>query len=79
MRYREIIRTLGIYLLTFAGVLCIPTAVAFYYQFVAADAHPQGHSTWAFVSTTLVCLALAASFILVGRKSRGMSLWVRVL
>lgn len=71
MRYREIIRTLGIYLLTFTGVLCVPTLVAIYYQVFAADSHPQPHSAWAFLLTVFVCLAIAGAFLRVGRQGHG--------
>ncbi len=71
MFYREIIRTLGSYLVCLAAALCVPFAVAAYYQFADPASHPQPHSTFAFAATIMICLALAVIFRVVGKKTVG--------
>lgn len=61
-------KILSRYLFYLAALLCIPLALATYYQ-IHPVAHPQPHSTWAFLWTLLLCLALATILWLVGRKA----------
>jgi trk/ktr system potassium uptake protein len=70
--YREISRILGAYLLFFSCALCVPLAVALYFEFLADPAtHPQPHSSLSFFFTLLICLALAVLFRWGGRKGTG--------
>lgn len=73
MLFREISRTLGIYLYFLAAALGIPFLIALYYRFFGDPiGHPQPHSALAFFITILICLALA--FLLhrvFGKKASG--------
>lgn len=73
MLYREISRVLGMYLFCLALTLCIPLAVAGYYQWMAnSQSHPQPHSTLAFFITLLICLILGIFCRYIGgRKAAG--------
>lgn len=72
MLYAEIARILSRYLCFLACTLCVPLAVAVYFQFgVPASAHPQPHTTGAFLGSIATCLLLAGGFFLWGRKGKG--------
>ncbi len=70
MSYREIVRILGLNFLLLSLIIWIPLLIAAYYQFYASPTeNPQPHSTLAFFETFVICLALGASCIVLGRKS----------
>lgn len=72
MFYRSISRILGFYLYAFTAILLIPFIFAAYYQFWADPAaHPQPHTTWAFVCTILITLIIAFGFHMAGRHAPG--------
>ncbi len=72
MQYREVCRILSVYLLILALALCVPLAVGIYYEyFLPPEAHPQPHSTCAFLITILIDLFLAGILWLIGRGSAG--------
>jgi len=58
MRFRDILQILSLYLFGFALILAIPLLLAFYYEFVNPAAHPQPHSTLAFLISLVCCGAL---------------------
>lgn len=72
MHYKEISRLIGIYLLGFSPLLLIPFFLGCYYQFYAnPSVHPQPHSTFSFLITFFISLALGGTCCYLGRKSKG--------
>lgn len=72
MLYREISKTLGIYLYIFSATLLVPFFLAFYYQFIIEPQfHPQPHTTIHFFVSILLCLGLGAFFHYLGRNAAG--------
>jgi trk system potassium uptake protein TrkH len=70
MTYSEIFKILGKFLTGFSLTLLIPLAVGVYYQFIAAPAaHPQPHSTFAFIYSFILCLGIGMSFIMLGSRT----------
>lgn len=70
MVVRKICQILGKYLTYLAIALCLPLAVAIFYQYIASPkSHPQPSSTWAFFLAFLVCLALSQALSFAGRKA----------
>lgn len=68
----EISRFLGRYLVYFTVILCVPLAVAIFYEFfLDSSTHPQVHSTFAFAKTIGINLALASLLLYLGRKASG--------
>ncbi len=72
MYYREIFRILGVFALVFAGIMLLPLALAFYYQFhVDPSLHPQPHSVVGFVLSIVCCLAFGGFFLFLGKDAEG--------
>ena len=72
MLYKEISRVLSFYLLYLALALGVALGVSAYYEFfVAPEAHPQPHTTMAFVYSILIDLGLAGIFRLIGHSAVG--------
>lgn len=70
MLFNVISKTLGVYLLYLAGILCVPATLAAYYEFlVDPSTHPQPHSTVAFLLTMGICLTLSGLLCFLGRRS----------
>ena len=69
MVFQKICQILGKYLVYLSIALCLPLAVAGYYQYIAAPSdHPQPHSTFAFFLALIVCLALSQLLSFLGRQ-----------
>jgi trk system potassium uptake protein len=72
MLFREISRFLGRYLMYFTLILCVPLAIALFYEFLQdPSAHPQPHSSLAFVKTISISLILASIFLYLGKHASG--------
>ncbi len=72
MHKKEISKFISGYFFIFAGVMCIPLLIAFYYQFlVPKHLHPQPHSTLAFLITLIFCLGLGFVFRFFGKEADG--------
>lgn len=72
MLYRHVLRLLGLYIIALAGVMIIPLLVAVHFEFIADPAtHPQPHSTFAFIETMIVCLAIGLLCCYFGSKYTG--------
>ncbi len=63
-----IYQILGKYLTLLSLLLCLPLAMAGYYEFLAPQAHPQPHSTRAFLAALLIALAISGLFRILGRR-----------
>lgn len=70
MNYRLVSKTLGKYLLFFSLVILISLFIAIYYEFITI-AHPQDHSTIAFVKTLCLSLIISTLLIFIGKKAKG--------
>ena len=69
MIFKKICQILGKYLTYLSIALCLPLAVAAYYQYIADPSeHPQPHSTFAFFLALIVCLALSQLLVFLGRQ-----------
>jgi len=68
MNLKVVYQILGKYLTYLTFVLIVPLLTAAYFQFVAPDIHPQPHSTYAFLWTLLVALALSQLLRFAGGK-----------
>lgn len=67
MTYSEIFKILGKFITGFSLALLVPIAVGIYYQYIAPPAaHPQPHSTFAFIYSFILCLGIGMSFIMLG-------------
>lgn len=67
----QIAKLLSKYLFFLSLALCLPLALAAYYEFLCEPQfHQQPHSTAAFFYSLLLCLALSGLFYLYGRKSQ---------
>ncbi|MDF2576520.1 MAG: hypothetical protein K0S74_4 [Chlamydiales bacterium] len=72
MLYKEIYRILARYLYVLSATLMIPFSIATYYEFLApSHIHPQPHSTYAFLLSTIICLIIAGFMHYLGRKACG--------
>lgn len=72
MLYKDISKILGNYLFYFALILCLPLAVAIYFEYIADSAsHPQPHTSLEFLETILICIACALFLRFLGRKASG--------
>lgn len=72
MLYKDICKILTYFVLGITAALAIPLLLAGYYEFIALPtAHPQPHTTLAFLKTILICLATAGVLWGVGRKAKG--------
>lgn len=69
MRYTEVSKILGKFLLYFSLILIIPLFIAFYFQYVEPSLKPN--STSAFIYSIFVSLILSAIFLFFGRKATG--------
>lgn len=73
MRYSEIFRILGNFLLYFSLILLVPLSVAIYFEFIELPQnHPQPHSFSAFFLSFIFCLVLANIFRYFGRSAKGL-------
>ena len=69
MIFKKIYQILGKHLTYLSIALCLPLAVAAYYQYIADPSeHPQPHSTFAFFLALIVCLALSQLLVFLGRQ-----------
>jgi trk system potassium uptake protein TrkH len=72
MNLREVSRFLSNYIFILASFMIVPFLIACYYQlFVPVSQHPQPHSTFAFLFTILICLAVGYLLYYYGKKSDG--------
>ena len=71
MRYREISKILGKYLFYFSFILCVPFAVAVYFDFISIYKHSsQPSSSLEFLETILICLVLSFLFRFLGKGAK---------
>jgi trk system potassium uptake protein TrkH len=69
LNYYAISRMLGKYLAAFSLLLLFPLGVAVYFEFFASSsAHPQPHSTIAFLETLGICALIAALLFCLGKQ-----------
>jgi len=72
MLYREICRVFSTYLIFLSLALCVPLGVAVYFEYILPpEAHPQPHSTLAFVGTIAIDLFIAFLCRRIGSKAKG--------
>lgn len=73
MRYYEIFRILGRFFLYFSFLILFPLCIAVYFEFIELpEAHPQPHSSKAFLLTFFFCIALAIFFRFWGQSGTGL-------
>lgn len=78
MNLREVSKFLSNYIFILASFLLVPLLMALYYQFwIPVEEHPQPHTSFAFLVTILICLAIAYALYAYGKKADGKSFFRR--
>lgn len=72
MLYRELIRIVGNFLVSFALILLVPLFVSIYYDYFVQDSVRSGwNSSWSFFLTALITFLFGSGCILFGKRSDG--------
>ncbi|MCB1111228.1 MAG: TrkH family potassium uptake protein [Chlamydiales bacterium] len=72
MLWRIIAKILAFFFLGLTGALLIPFLIALYYQFFSdAAAHPQPHTTLAFLESMVISAIIGSGLYIAGRHTRG--------
>lgn len=73
MLYKNVCKILGMFICSFTLTMLVPLILALYYQFYASpEAHPQPHTTTAFLSSIILCFVTGICIYWVGMKTQGL-------